>query len=69
MHYDCGRIKQLSTRGLSLKIKVEPIRAQYLPILVFVDIDTTSYPESSGFLVSGWAPEETLGNSKKKIIF
>ena len=24
-----------------------------------------SYPESSGFLVSGWAPEETLGNSKK----
>ena len=24
-----------------------------------------SYPESSGFLVSGWAPVETLGNSKK----
>ena len=24
-----------------------------------------SYPESSGFLVSGWAPGETLENSKK----
>ena len=24
-----------------------------------------SYPQSSGFLVSGWAPGETLGNSKK----
>ena len=26
---------------------------------------TISYPESSGFLVSRWAPVETLGNSKK----
>ena len=28
-----------------------------------------SYPESSGFLVSGWAPVETLGNSKKPKFF
>ena len=31
--------------------------------------DTISYPESSGFLVSGWAPVETLGNSKKSKFF
>ena len=28
-----------------------------------------SYPESSGFLVSGWAPVKTLGNSKKNLNF
>ena len=29
------------------------------------EISTILYPESSGFLVSGWAPGETLENSKK----
>ena len=26
-----------------------------------------AYPESSGFLVSGWAPGETLGTKKFKV--
>ena len=28
-----------------------------------------SYPESSGFLVGRWAPEETLENAKKNFCF
>ena len=38
----------------------------FSPLLVLLSVSQAiSYPESSGFLVIGWAPGETLGNSRK----
>ena len=33
------------------------------------EVNSTSYPESSGSLASGWSPGETLGKSKKNYLF
>ena len=43
--------------------------AKWKSVLLLERAAAISYPESSGFLVSGWAPVETLENSKTIILF
>ena len=60
-------IKSLNLIGLSLLAihSDQRERGHTYQANLIADIWSISYPESSGFLVSGWAPWETLGNWKK----